>query len=160
VYAPSSIGAGVDSFDFSASFAFGLAFANDLNKSLVALSFLAPDFESLLLSVVEPAEGCGVERPDVLSSDALPLLVDAEPSLSFAPRVIVVFAAGFVRDFAAGLDEAVGGAYFAVLLYSRISATVRRRSRQAHTLMYWFRIEPYALHRSRGSSSVYSVTTS
>jgi hypothetical protein len=121
VYAPSSAGFGVDSLDFVASF-FGLAFAKDLNKSLVVLSFFAPDFESLLLSVAEPAEGCGVERPDALSSDALPLLADAEGSFSFAPRTAVVFAVGFVTGFAAGLDAAVGGAYFAVLLCNKVSA--------------------------------------
>ena len=122
MYAPSSTGAGVDSLDFSASFAFGLTFAKDLNKSPVALSFFAPDFESLLLSVLGAAEGCGVERPDVLSSDVLPLWVDADFSFSFAPRVVVAFAVDFMTRFAAGLDEAVGGAYFAVLLCERVSA--------------------------------------
>jgi hypothetical protein len=121
VYAPSSAGVGVDSLDFAASF-FGLAFAKDLNKSLVVLSFFAPDFESLLLSVVEPAEGCGVERPDALSSDALSLLADVEGSFSFTPTTVVAFAAGFVTGFAAGLDAAVGGAYFAVRLYNKVSA--------------------------------------
>jgi hypothetical protein len=121
VYAPSSTGAGVDSCDFSA---FGLAFAKDLNKSLVALSFFTPGFESLLFSVVGPAEGCGVDRPDVLSSEALPLRADEEVSFSFALRAVVAFAAGFVTGFAAGLVVAVGGAYFAVLRYNNISALV------------------------------------
>jgi hypothetical protein len=121
VYAPSSTGAGVDSCDFSA---FGLAFAKDLNKSLVALSFFTPGFESLLFSVVGHAEGCGVDRPDVLSSEALPLRADSEVSFSFALRAVVAFAAGFVTGFAAGLVVAIGGAYFAVLRYNNISALV------------------------------------
>ena len=124
MYVPSSTGAGVDSCDFYASFAFGLAFAKDLNRSLVALSFFAPDFESLLFSVVDPAEGCGVERPDVLSSDALPLLADADVSFSFVAKAKEPFPVGFVMVFAAGFDVAVGGAYFAVLRYKDVSAPV------------------------------------
>ena len=94
-----------------------------MNKSPVALSFFAPDFESLLLSVVEPAEGCGVERPDVLSSDALPLLVDVELSFPFMLRLIAAFVTGIVTGFVASLDEAVEGAYFAVLFYKQISVS-------------------------------------
>jgi hypothetical protein len=47
---------------------------------------------------------------------------DAEGSFSFAPTTVVAFAAGFVTGFAAGLDAAVGGAYFAVRLYNKVSA--------------------------------------
>lgn len=89
--------------------------------SLDALSFFAPDFESDRLSVLAPAEGCGVDRPDAFSSVL---------SLSFVPKV----AAGLSVDFSTGLDAgfaeafeelaAVGGAYFAVLLCCDISLTV------------------------------------
>lgn len=89
--------------------------------SLDALSFFAPDFESDRLSVLALAEGCGVDRPDAFSSVL---------SLSFVPTV----AAGLLAGFSAGLDAgfaeafeelvAVGGAYFAVLLYSDISLIV------------------------------------
>jgi hypothetical protein len=128
VYSPSSTGAGVDSFDFSASFGFDLAFANDLNMSPAVLSFFAPDFESVLLSVLEFAEGWGVERPEVLSSDALPRRAGAEASFSFASGIAAALATGFAADFAASfvasveVEAATGGAYFAVLLYRDISS--------------------------------------
>lgn len=87
--------------------------------SLVALSFFAPDLESCFLRVVGPVAGWGVERPDALSSEALPRRGGAGASFSFARMVVVVFVSGFARDFAMGLDVAVavGRAYFAVLLY-------------------------------------------
>jgi len=87
--------------------------------SLVALSFFAPDLESCFLRVVGPVAGWGVERPDALSSEALPRRGGAGASFSFARMVAVVFVSGFATDFAMGLDVAVavGRAYFAVLLY-------------------------------------------
>lgn len=95
--------------------------ANDLNISLDALSFFAPGLESDRLSVLVPAEDCGVDRPDAFSSVL---------SLSFVPKV----AAGLLAGFSAGLDAgfaetfeelaAAGGAYFAVLLCSDISLIV------------------------------------
>ena len=124
---PSSTGAGVDSFDLSASFGFDFAFANDLKMSLVALSFFAPDFESCFLRVVGSADGWGVERPDALSSEALPLRAGAGASFSFAPVVAagftVGFGAGFGTGFAVDFDVAapVGRAYFAVLLYGKLA---------------------------------------
>lgn len=61
-----------------------------------------PDFESDLLRVLVFEVGCGVERPEALSSDALPGWVGA----------------GFGRTLGTGLVVDVvggGGAYFAVL---------------------------------------------
>jgi hypothetical protein len=91
-----------------------LALANDLNISLVALSFFAPEFESVRLSVLELAAGCGVERPDAFSSGVA-------VSLALALVVVAGLAAGFSAGLDAGFAEgfelaAVGGAYFAVLL--------------------------------------------
>lgn len=69
---PSPTGAGVDSFDFAASFGFAFAFAKDLKISPAVLFFMPTDLvESDLFKVVGAATGWGVDRPDVLSSDAL-----------------------------------------------------------------------------------------
>lgn len=116
---PSSTGAGVDSFDLSASFGFAFAFANDLKMSLVALSFFAPDFESCFLRVGGPADGWGVERPDALSSEALPLRAGAGASFSFAAVVAAGSGTGFAVDF--DVAAPVVRAYFAVLLYGKLA---------------------------------------
>jgi hypothetical protein len=104
--------------------------------SPAVLSFFATDFdESVRLSVLGPTDGWGVERPDALSSDALPLLEGADAPFSFAPSFaadvvagfVTGFAAGFVTGFATGfadgfeVNAAAGEAYFAVLLYGSIS---------------------------------------
>jgi hypothetical protein len=131
VYSPSSTGAGVDSFDLSASLGFALAFAKDLNISPADLFLFAPGFESVLLSVLGAAEGWGVDRPEASSSDALPFCADADASFSFAtsfPTGFVVgfaagCAAGFVAGFAAGFgfEAAVGGPALGALRYRDIS---------------------------------------
>lgn len=55
---PSCAGAGVDSFDFAASFGFAFAFANDLKMSPAVLFFVPVDLvESDLFNVVGTAAG-------------------------------------------------------------------------------------------------------
>lgn len=107
----------MDSGVFSAGFGFDLAFAKDLNISPAVLSFFVPGFESDLLRVLVTAEACGVERPEVLSSEALPLRAEVENSLSFATNLAV---GGFATGFKAGFAFKIaggggGGAYLAVL---------------------------------------------
>jgi hypothetical protein len=86
-----------------------------------------------------------VERPDALSSDALPFREGADASFSFAPSfaadvvagLAAVFAAGFATGFAVGFATSfapgfdvappAGGAYFAVLFYRDISLIITRR---------------------------------
>lgn len=60
---PSSAGAGVDSFGFSAAFGFAFALANDLKMSDFSLFRLG--LESAFLNV-------GADRPDVVFSEAFP----------------------------------------------------------------------------------------
>ena len=81
----------------------------------MALSFFGPDFESDRLSVLAPAEGCGVERPDAFPSGALPFCAGAAASFSFTLELTAPFAAGFSVGLGAGLVErftvpVVGGA--------------------------------------------------
>lgn len=125
------MGAGVDSCESSALFALGFAFANDLNRSPVVWLFFAPDFESDLFSVLVPAEDRGVDRPEALSSDALPLRAGA---VSFALGCVATL--GFVASFAAGLTagfdvDAAGGPPFRVLRYAGISSTRLKRLERA-----------------------------
>jgi hypothetical protein len=78
---PSCAGAGVELFDLAASFGFGFAFANDLKISPAVLFFVPVDLvESDLFNVLGAAAGWGVDRPDALSSEALPPREDVEIS--------------------------------------------------------------------------------
>lgn len=81
---------------------------------------MPPDLvESDLFRVLGAAAGWGVDRPDVLSSDALPLREDVEASfLSWAATG--GFAVG-LRSALGGATVAGGGAYLAVLRYGSIS---------------------------------------
>lgn len=122
VSSPSS--AGVDSFDFSVSLAFGFAFANDLNRSPAVCVFFAPDLESDLFNVLLGADGWGVDRPDVLSSDALSLR--AGTAASFFGWVV---AAGFATGLAAGFGAeaaAGGGAFLGVLRCKAVSGDLQQ----------------------------------
>jgi hypothetical protein len=112
---PSSVGAGVDSADLSASFAFGFAFANDLKRSPAVWLFFAPDFESDLFSVLLPADDWGVDLAEVLSS-----VLRAGAADSVLGRIPMV---GFVAGFGGALEAAAGGgADLAVLRYWYMSA--------------------------------------
>ena len=130
---PSSTGAGVDSFDFAASLGFAFAFANDLKISPAVLFFEPTDLvESDLFRVLGTAAGWGVVRPDVLSSDALPLREDVDASLESCAAT-----GGFAVDLTAGLaaglagaTAAGGGAYLAVLRYGSVSYEVSSHERQ------------------------------
>jgi hypothetical protein len=79
--------------------------------------------ESDLFRVLGAGAGWGVDRPDALSSDALPLRDDTDASfLSWAATG--GFAVGLAAGSAAVLAVAAaagGGAYLAVLRYERIS---------------------------------------
>ena len=66
--------------DVSASFVLAFVFANDLNRAPAVWLFLAPDFESDLFKVLPAARGCGLDGPDVLSSDTLPLRANVDVS--------------------------------------------------------------------------------
>lgn len=118
---PSSTGAGVDSFDFAASLGFAFAFAKDLKISPAVLCFVPTDFvESDLFKVAEGATVWGVDRPDALSSDTLPLREEVEAS--FLSWVATGgFAVGFTAAALAEAEAGGGGAYFAVLRYETIS---------------------------------------
>lgn len=119
VSSPSS--AGVDSFDFSVSLAFGFAFANDLNRSPAVCVFFAPDLESDLFNVLLGADGWGVDRPDVLSSDALLLRTGAAGS--FFGWDTAGFATGLAAGF--GAEAAAGaGAFLGVLRCTAVSGNL------------------------------------
>jgi hypothetical protein len=99
--------------------AFGFAFANDLKRSPADCVFFAPDLESDLFSVLLGADGWGVDRPDVVSSDALPLRAGAAGS--FFGWVVTV---GLATGLAAGFDAeaaAAGGAFLGVLRCTTVS---------------------------------------
>ena len=109
----------MDSWAFSASFGFALDFAKDLNMSPAICSFFVPDLESVLLSVLEPVEGRGVDCPEFLSSEALPLQPGADVSFCFEPSAKSGLVAGFGLCFLA--DTGATGAYLAVLRYTNVS---------------------------------------
>lgn len=84
-----------------------------------AVLFLVPVdlVESDLFNVLGAAAGCGVDRPDVLSSDALRV---ESSFLSWAATG--GFAVGLIAGLAgAAAAAAGGGAYFAVLRYGGLS---------------------------------------
>ena len=95
---PSSCGVG-DSFGFSLGLG---AFANSFEISFRCLRL---DFESVFFTVPLLELGRGVERPDLLSSDKLPLLdvVVAASISSAAPPML-----GFTAAFGTGLDAGGG----------------------------------------------------
>lgn len=104
---PSSAGAGVDSFDFSASFGLGgFVFAKDLKRS--DFSRLRFDFESDFFNVLVVVAAWGVDRADVLFSEAAAL------SFSFEGAVTLAFAGTFGAGF--GAAGAAAGVYLAVRL--------------------------------------------
>ena len=92
----------MDSFDF-VSFGFAFALAKDLKMSDLSRLRLAvePDFLRVLVSDA----GCGVDLPDVLPSDVLPLLAGASFPLGCAPRLglaVVLGAADGAADTGSG----------------------------------------------------------
>jgi hypothetical protein len=112
------------SFGFSASFALGLAFANDLNKFPTDASFLALVFESDLFNDAA-GPGCGVDRPEFDSSGVFSVRAATAGACfvsSFAARKA---AAGLTVALIAAL--ATAGAAFAVLRFVNISMRLRKR---------------------------------
>jgi hypothetical protein len=89
----------------------GFVFANDLK--IPDLSLIELLLESDFLRVLEPAVGCGVERPEVFASDALPRLSGTDLSFSLLVAAALSFAATLSAGFVAGAE---GGANFVVLL--------------------------------------------
>lgn len=101
---PSSAGAGVGSFDFAFVFGLALPFAN--MPKISGFFFSAVDFDA-----PEDAAGCGVDRPEPASSDALPFL-DGAGLVSGVGLAVADFDSVFAAGFAAA-----GGWYFVVRLW-------------------------------------------
>jgi hypothetical protein len=78
--------------------------------------------ESDLFSVEVPVDGCGVDLPDAMSSDALALRVVTDVSF-FSGPVVVGFALGRGTGFTTAVEEALvaGGMDLAALRYKGVS---------------------------------------
>lgn len=98
--------------------------------SPAVLSLFGPDLESVLFSVLETAEGCGVDCAEVLPSNPLPFRVGSEGWSSLILDIIADFATGFTAGFDTGI--AAGGAYLAVLLYAELSSRILCRLVPSH----------------------------